>query len=130
MSTNDPVQRQMIREAMQAVAQRKPGRSKLVYDKTKRTIVAVAEGSQTPQALNITADDADMFGVVTISSAWLRERWPELKKAGFLPVAFSSWDDGDALTQSELCVQASPVSKRGKSVGSGIDQAGRNRPLT
>ena len=40
MSTSDPVQRQMIREAMQAVAERKPGRSKLVYDKTKRTIVA------------------------------------------------------------------------------------------
>ncbi len=107
MSTNDPVQRQMIRDAMQAVAQRKPGRSKLVYDKTKRTIVAVAEGSQTPQALNITADDADMFGVVTVSSAWLRGKWPELNKAGFLPVAFSSWDNGDALTQSELCIQAS-----------------------
>lgn len=38
--------------------QRKPGRNKLVYDKTKRTIVsvvsAVAEGSQAPRALNIT----------------------------------------------------------------------------
>src|ERR1700733_6975709 len=104
MSTNDPVQRQMIREAMQAVAQRKPGRSKLVYDKTKRTIVAVAEGSQTTQALNITADDADMFGVVTLSSEWLREKWPELERAGLVPFTFSSWDDGDALTQSELCV--------------------------
>lgn len=114
MSTNDPVQRQMIREAMQAVAQRKPGRSKLVYDKTKRTIVAVAEGTQTPQALKITADDADMFGVVTISSEWLREKWPELTKTGFLPVAFSSWDNGDALTQSELCVQASPTTVRGR----------------
>ncbi len=107
MSTNDPVQHQMIREAMQAVAQRKPGRSKLVYDKTKRTIVAVAEGTQAPQALNITADDADMFGVVTVSSEWLREKWPELTKVGYLPVAFSSWDNGDALTQSEMCVQAS-----------------------
>ena len=113
MSTNDPVQRQMIREAMQAVAQRKPGRSKLVYDKTKRTIVAVAEGAQAPQALNITADDADMFGVVTVSSAWLREKWPELTKAGFLRVAFSSWDNGDALTQSELCVQSSPTTVLG-----------------
>lgn len=37
----NPVQRQMIKEAMQAIAERKPGRSKLVYDKTKRTIVAV-----------------------------------------------------------------------------------------
>ncbi len=113
MSTNDPVQRQMIREAMQAVAQRKPGRSKLVYDKTKRTIVAVTEGAQTPQALNITADDADMFGVITVSSEWLREKWPELNRAGILPVAFSSWDDGDALTQSELCVQASPITVLG-----------------
>jgi molybdopterin/thiamine biosynthesis adenylyltransferase len=113
MSTNDSVQRQMIREAMQAVAQRKPGRSKLVYDKTKRTIVAVAEGAQTSQVLNITADDADMFGVVTVSSEWLRERWPELKKAGFLPVTFSCWDNGDALTQSELCVQASSTTVRG-----------------
>lgn len=113
MSTNDPIQRQMIREAMQAVAQRKPGRSKLVYDKTKRTIVAVAEGAQAPQALNITADDADMFGVVTVSSEWLREKWPELNKAGFLPVTFNSWDNGDALTQSELCVQASPTTVHG-----------------
>jgi molybdopterin/thiamine biosynthesis adenylyltransferase len=108
MSTN-PVQRQMIREAMQAIAERKPGRSKLVYDKAKRTIVAVAEASQAPQALNITADDADMFSVVTLSAEWLRERWPELKKAGLLPVTFSSWDEGDALTQSELCVQPSPT---------------------
>ena len=99
----------MIREAMQAIAERKPGRSKLVYDKTKRTIVAVAEGSQAPQALNITADDADMFSVVTLSAEWLRDNWPELKKAGLLPVTFSSWDDGDALTQSELCAQPSPT---------------------
>lgn len=113
MSTNDPVQRQMIRDAMQAIAERKPGRSKLVYDKTKRTIVAVGEGSLAPQALNITADDADMFGVVTLSSEWLREKWPELKAAGFLRVIFNSWDDGDALTQSELCVQASPVTVQG-----------------
>jgi len=33
MSTNDPVQKQMIRDAMKAIAERKPGRSKLVYDK-------------------------------------------------------------------------------------------------
>ncbi len=113
MSTNDPVHRQLIREAMQAIAERKPGRSKLVYDKTKRTIIAVAEGSQMPQALNITADDADMFGIVTLSSEWIREKWPQMKSAGFLPVTFSSWDDGDALTQSELCVQASPATVRG-----------------
>jgi molybdopterin/thiamine biosynthesis adenylyltransferase len=105
MSNGD--QRSMIREAMQAIAQRKPGKSKLVYDKTKRTIVAVSEGVSTPKALNITADDADMFGVVTLSSGWLREKWPHLTKAGSLPVDFSSWDNGDALTQLELCIQGS-----------------------
>src|SRR5258708_21837722 len=104
MST-DPVQQQMIRDAMKSIAERKPGRSKLVYDKTKRTIVAVAESSQTPQVLNITADDADMFGVITLSSDWLRSNWFELKHRGDLPLTFSSWDEGDALTQSELCVQ-------------------------
>jgi len=105
MSNGD--QRSMIRDAMQAIAQRKPGKSKLVYDKTKRTIVAVSEGVSAPQALNITADDADMFGVVTLSSAWLRDKWPNLTTLGSLPVDFSSWDDGDALTQLALCVQGS-----------------------
>ncbi len=105
MSNGD--QRSMIREAMQSIAQRKPGKSKLVYDKTKRTIVAVSEGLSTPQALNITADDADMFGIVTLSAGWLREKWPDLTKVGSLSVDFSSWDDGDALTQSELCIQGS-----------------------
>jgi molybdopterin/thiamine biosynthesis adenylyltransferase len=101
MSTNDP-QQQMIRDAMQAIAQRKPGKTKLVYDKTKRTIVAVAEGSQVPRALNITAEDADMFAVVTISSDWLRQNWPHLLAAGHVSCKFSSWDDGDALTQCDL----------------------------
>lgn len=110
MSNGD--QRSMIRDAMQAIAQRKPGKSKLVYDKTKRTIVAVSEGVSAPQALNITADDADMFGVVTISSEWLREKWPELAKSGSLPVDLSSWDDGDALTHSALCIQASCITAR------------------
>lgn len=105
MSNGD--QRSMIREAMQAIAQRKPGKSKLVYDKAKRTIVAVSEGASTPQALNITADDADMFAVVTLSSGWLREKWPDLTRTGSLPVGFSSWDDGDALTHLELCIQDS-----------------------
>jgi hypothetical protein len=54
-------QKQMIREAMQAIAERRPGRTRLVYDKTSRTIVAVSAGAQPAQALNITAEDADMF---------------------------------------------------------------------
>jgi len=101
MSTNDP-QQQMIRDAMQAIAQRKPGKTKLVYNKTKRTIEAVAEGTQIPRALNITADDADMFAVVTLASAWLREQWPHVLREGGVLCAFSTWDDGDALTQREL----------------------------
>ena len=109
MST-DPVQQQMIRDAMKSIAERKPGRSKLVYDKAKRTIVAVAEGSQAPQALNITADDADMFGTITISSDWLRENWQKLRDDGSIPLRFSSWDGGDALTQSPLCVTPSETS--------------------
>src|SRR5437879_2478105 len=104
MSTNDP-QQQMIREAMKSIAERRPGRTKLVYDKTKKTIVAVAEGSQAPRALNITADDADMFAVVTLSSRWLREHWQQVKRDGCMPLTLSAWDNGDARTQIELCVQ-------------------------
>src|ERR1700682_1349500 len=102
MSTNDPQQQQMIREAMKAIAERRPGRSKLVYDKTKRTIVAVTEGTQTPRALNITADDADMFAVVTLSSRWLRDQWAQLTRLGKISIRFSSWDGGDAFTQCDL----------------------------
>jgi molybdopterin/thiamine biosynthesis adenylyltransferase len=105
--TNDPQQQQMIRDAMKSIAERKPGRTKLVYDKTKRTIVAVAEGAQAPRALNITADDADMFAVVTLSSDWLRAHWQELVCGGWIELVLSSWDDGDALTHTELCVQPS-----------------------
>lgn len=60
-TTRNPEQQQMIREAMQAIADRRPGRTKLVYDKTRRTIVAVPAGAQPSQGLNITAEDADMF---------------------------------------------------------------------
>lgn len=54
-------QKEMIGEAMQAIAQRKPGRSKLVYDKIQRTIVAVSTTDATVRGLNISAEDADMF---------------------------------------------------------------------
>jgi len=87
---------------MQAIAQRKPGKTKLVYDKTKRTIVAVTEGSQVPRALNITAEDADMFAVTTVSSMWLRQNWPRLIAGDSVNCRFSSWDGGDALTQNDL----------------------------
>lgn len=53
-------QKEMIKEAMQAIAARKPGRSRLVYDKTKHTIVAISVIDQTKTELNIAAQDADM----------------------------------------------------------------------
>ena len=58
----DDRQRAMICEAMQAIAQRRPGSSRLVYDKARRTIVAVSATDHTTRGLNITAEDADMFG--------------------------------------------------------------------
>ena len=59
-------QEEMIRDAMQAIAKRKPGRSKLVYDKTQRTIVAVSTTHSTVRGLNISAEDADMFLVTKV----------------------------------------------------------------
>lgn len=61
MSVNQSSQQRLIREAMQAIAERRPGKSRLVYDKTRRTIVAVPVGASAPRGLNITAEDADMF---------------------------------------------------------------------
>jgi molybdopterin/thiamine biosynthesis adenylyltransferase len=95
-------QHQMIQDAMKSIAERKPGRTKLVYDKTKRTIVAVAAGTDAPRALNITADDADMFAVVTLSSQWLSDNWGAIVRERMIPSRFSSWDDGDAYTHCEL----------------------------
>jgi molybdopterin/thiamine biosynthesis adenylyltransferase len=109
MTTNDPQQQQMIRDAMKSIAERKPGRTKLVYDKAKRTIVAVAEGSQVPRALNITADDADMFGVITLSGDWLREAWPRLNRGSDVAARFTSWDDGDAYTLCDLGPLVGPM---------------------
>ena len=54
-------QKEKIREAMQAIASRRQGRNKLVYDKTRKTIVAVSSTDNTPTGLNITAEEADMF---------------------------------------------------------------------
>ena len=61
-------QKEMIREAMQAIAQRKKGRSKLVYDKTRRTIVAVSTTDSVVRGLNITAEDADMFSYTLVTA--------------------------------------------------------------
>ncbi|MCH8261604.1 MAG: hypothetical protein IIA77_00950 [Proteobacteria bacterium] len=54
-------QKEMIKEAMQAIAQRKPGKTKLVYDKARKTIVAVSDTTVVPVGLNISSEDADMF---------------------------------------------------------------------
>lgn len=54
-------QKEKIQEAMQAIAARKPGRNKLVYDKTRKTIVAVSSTDYTTTGLNISAEEADMF---------------------------------------------------------------------
>ncbi len=56
-------QKEMIKEAMQSIAKRRPGRSKLVYDKARKTIVAVSTTGETVSvsALNISSEDADMF---------------------------------------------------------------------
>ena len=56
-------QKEMIKEAMQAIAQRRPGRSKLVYDKTSKTIGAVSTSGSVAAGLNISSEDADMFRV-------------------------------------------------------------------
>jgi len=59
--TGVPNQQAMIREAMESIAQRRPGTMRLVYDKTKRTIVAVSSSDRSQRGLDITAEDADMF---------------------------------------------------------------------
>lgn len=58
-----PTQKEMIKEAMKAIAQRKPGRTKLVYDKVRKTIIAVSASVQTVAGLNISSEDADMFNL-------------------------------------------------------------------
>jgi len=106
MGTNDPQQQSMIREAMKSIAERRPGRTKLVYDKTKRTIVAVAEGTAIPTALNITAEDADMFAVLSLSAKWIRAHWKDLSAAGGMKLELVTWDEGDAYTHQELGVHS------------------------
>ncbi len=54
-------QKEKIREAMQAIASRRPSRNKLVYDKITKTIIAVSSTDYTTRGLNITAEEADMF---------------------------------------------------------------------
>ena len=99
-----PTQKEMIREAMQAIAQRRSGRTKLVYDKAKKTIVAVSTTDQISRGLNISSEDADMFcsSIVTITSDYLDGHWSQLVDTGILPTQLSEWDGGDAYTLSEI----------------------------
>lgn len=113
MTNPDPQQQQMIRDAMKAIAERKQGRSKLVYNKEKRTIEAVSDNSQNPRALNITAEDADMFAVATLSSEWLREQWPHIQRDRLTRARFNSWDNGDAYTQVDLGPQSASTIVQG-----------------
>ena len=99
-----PTQKDMIREAMQAIAQRRSGRTKLVYDKVQKTIVAVSATDQPPKGLNISSEDADMFcsSVVTITSDYLDAHWSNLVSTGILPTQLSEWDEGDAYSLCEI----------------------------
>ena len=99
-----PTQKEMIREAMRAIAQRKPGRSKLVYNKVKKTIVAVPATDQAPRGLNISSEDADMFGgsIVTITSDYLDEHWTHLVDSNMLPIQLSEWDQGDSYILADI----------------------------
>ena len=127
MNSTDP-QQQMIRDAMKAIAERKPGHTKLVYDKSKRTIVAVSDNAETPRALNITADDADMFAIATISSRWLQDQWPLIKGNSIASLRFSCWDGGDAFTQFDLGRLPSPMIVAGAVVlGNGTAPSDENQ---
>lgn len=100
-------QKEMIKEAMEAIAGRKPGKNKLVYDKIKKTIVAVSITEQTEQkvtALNISAEDADMFSqkTITITSQYLNKNWEKLITDCILPIELYEWDEGDAYTLKSL----------------------------
>ena len=52
----------MIREAMKRIAKRRQGHSRLKYDRTLRTIVAVDDRGSF-KVLNITIEDADMDSI-------------------------------------------------------------------
>ena len=55
--------RESIRVEMERIAQRRPGRTRLVYDRQRRTIVSVTDEQSVKQgeALGISAEDADMI---------------------------------------------------------------------
>lgn len=58
--------KESIKDAIREIAQRKPGRSKLVYDRATRTILVVDPlglRAPKPSGLIVHPDDADMFQV-------------------------------------------------------------------
>jgi hypothetical protein len=58
--------KKQITEAMKKIVIRKPGRSRLVYDKATRIIYCVDDQTKArkPTSLIIHEDDADVFGIL------------------------------------------------------------------
>jgi len=54
-----------IQAAMQRIAKRRTGKSKLVYDKATRTIVKVSDRQPPVKVLDISDQEADMFSAET-----------------------------------------------------------------
>jgi len=46
--------------------------------------------------------------VITLGAEWLRDRWDELSRTGFVPVRLSEWDGSDAFTLADLGPLPSP----------------------
>lgn len=54
--------KELIQKAMRRIARRKPGRTRLVYDRATKTIMVVdRSGNKTPSGLIITDTEADLF---------------------------------------------------------------------
>jgi len=98
------LQKEKIQEAMQAIAARRSGRNKLVYDKTRKTIVAVSTTDYTTTGLNISAEEADMFlcEIITIPLEYLNNNWKKIADNKILPIILSEWDDGDVYSLSSI----------------------------
>ena len=97
-------QKEKIREAMQAIASRRPGRNKLVYDKTKKTIVAVSSYRLYNNWLEYYGRRSRyvLSTMITIPSEYLNTNWKKLVDNKILPIILSEWDDGDAYSLSSM----------------------------
>lgn len=50
-----------IMAAMARIAKRRPGNSRLIYDKATKTIISVSRDGKKTKCLNVSNEDADMF---------------------------------------------------------------------